>query len=596
MPPRAKDQPATAEAKPEINKIAPGLRPLAIPIRKLTHDPMNAREHPEDNMAAIRESLSRYGQLKPLVVRRKGMVVMAGNGTLAAARSLGWTEIAANVVEMDETEAIGYGIADNRTAELAVWNLEVMGKLDLLLREAGENPIGWSSDQLEKLRLTNWLPPVVVPPVKLSDRFMVPPFSVLNAREGWWQNRKQAWIALGIRSELGRGVNVLDMSAAMAGITDPAEVAKWNENRRRQAKAIASPGGSPLPLVTDGSGGYQSRKAAPGGTPRPATRLGADGKTVRGDGAGRPLRAIPGGETGKNSAYLFRTAEGYRATQKEQPTQQGPARAYNIGLKASPENNWELADDAGSGTSIFDPVLCELVYRWFCPPGGVILDPFAGGSVRGIVAGKLGRQYVGVDLSLPQVAANREQASICAGGRDEPKPKWHAGDSREIGRIAPGKYDLVFSCPPYADLEVYSDDPRDISTMEYEDFRRVLAEIVAASVAMLRPDRFAAFVVGEVRGPDGAYRNLVGDTIEAFRTAGLSFYNEAILVTAVGSLALRTGKQFETSRKFGKTHQNVLVFAKGDPRKATEAIGPVEMGDPADFADGGNQTTAGGNP
>lgn len=48
---------------------------------------------------------------------------------------------------------------------------------------------------------------------------------------------------------------------------------------------------------------------------------------------------------------------------------------------------------AGSGTSIFDPVLCELAYRWFCPPGGSILDPFAGGSVRGIVAGILGREY-----------------------------------------------------------------------------------------------------------------------------------------------------------------------------------------------------------
>ena len=48
-----------------------------------------------------------------------------------------------------------------------------------------------------------------------------------------------------------------------------------------------------------------------------------------------------------------------------------------------------------SGTSIFDPVLCELAYRWYCPPGGVILDPFAGGSVRGIVASKLGRRYVG---------------------------------------------------------------------------------------------------------------------------------------------------------------------------------------------------------
>lgn len=52
-----------------------------------------------------------------------------------------------------------------------------------------------------------------------------------------------------------------------------------------------------------------------------------------------------------------------------------------------------------------------------------------------------------------------------------------------------------------------------------------------------------------------------------------------MLVTAAGSLPIRAGRQFETSRKLGKTHQNVLVFAKGDPRAATEAIGPCEFGE-----------------
>src|SRR5690348_7500784 len=60
-----------------------------------------------------------------------------------------------------------------------------------------------------------------------------------------------------------------------------------------------------------------------------------------------------------------------------------------------------------TGTSIFDPVLCELSYRWFCPPGGKILDPFAGGSVRGIVASCLGFEYTGVELRAEQVAANQ---------------------------------------------------------------------------------------------------------------------------------------------------------------------------------------------
>ena len=62
-----------------------------------------------------------------------------------------------------------------------------------------------------------------------------------------------------------------------------------------------------------------------------------------------------------------------------------------------------------TGTSIFDPVLCELAYTWFSPPGGVVLDPFAGGSVRGIIAAALGRKYIGIDLRPEQVQANEEQ-------------------------------------------------------------------------------------------------------------------------------------------------------------------------------------------
>lgn len=66
-----------------------------------------------------------------------------------------------------------------------------------------------------------------------------------------------------------------------------------------------------------------------------------------------------------------------------------------------------LAAQPQSGTSIFDPVLTELAYRWFCPPTGYILDPFAGGSVRGIVAAVLGRAYTGIDLRPEQIEANQ---------------------------------------------------------------------------------------------------------------------------------------------------------------------------------------------
>jgi hypothetical protein len=100
-----------------------------------------------------------------------------------------------------------------------------------------------------------------------------------------------------------------------------------------------------------------------------------------------------------------------------------------------------------TGTSIFDPVLCELAYRWFCPPGGLVLDPFAGGSVRGIVAAKCGRRYTGIDLSERQCAANQVQAeAICAGGE---MPMWVCGDAANLAAGVDCAADFVFSCPPY---------------------------------------------------------------------------------------------------------------------------------------------------
>lgn len=233
---------------------------------------------------------------------------------------------------------------------------------------------------------------------------------------------------------------------------------------------------------------------------------------------------------------------------------------------------------SSSGTSIFDPVLCEIAYRWFCAPGGQVLDPFAGGSVRGIVASMLGRGYLGVDLRPEQVAANVEQAGkICAA--QEFQPRWVVGDSRQAVPALDVAADLIFSCPPYGDLEVYSDLPEDISAMEHDAFLEAYRDIIAASVDKLKVDRFAVFVVGDFRDKDGFYRNFVGSTVEAFERAGARYYNEAILVTAAGSLPIRAGKQFATTRKLGKTHQNILCFCKGDPRKATEWIGEVEFGD-----------------
>lgn len=162
-------------------------------------------------------------------------------------------------------------------------------------------------------------------------------------------------------------------------------------------------------------------------------------------------------------------------------------------------------------------------------------------------------------------------------------PTWLVGDSQHIATLAPGEYDFLFTCPPYGDLEVYSDDPRDLSTMDYAVFLQRYRTIIHASLAMLKPDRFAAIVVGDFRDEQGFYRNFVSETIRVFQEGGVTLYNEAILVTAVGSLPIRVGRAFTSTRKLGKTHQQLLIFCKGDPRQATEACGDVEVTDPAEL-------------
>lgn len=609
----------------------------------------NARTHSDKQVTQIAASIKEFGFNNPILLDGTNGVV-AGHGRLMAAKKLKIKDVPCiELSHLSETQKKAYVLADNKLALNAGWDdellaheLESLKALDFDLSLAG-----FDEDELKALSATGGENEELTSKNcsgNLSGKFMIPPFSVLNAREGWWQDRKRAWLALGMQSEIGRDAQCL--------------------------------------------------------------KNGFDEKYGKGD---------------------------------------------SISNKSS-------------GVSVFDPVLCEVAYRWFSPVGGVILDPFAGGSVRGIVAAKLGRKYIGHELRAEQVEANREQAAsiltetqsengfveikisakmanlkfvecnpdyienVCKGSccqsstkesgtmitihpsevagieelggkvigglLDTPNKKcmfkngqhlcdlhftdkkpfgciaspftlnnsdtlivrnrykmlkcfkdggnvpayknfkasldlilgkeeservsahfnngggdivakitienyrklkdndaikhgglnesgsasWIIGDSRNIHNTCKdAQADFVFSCPPYADLEVYSDNPEDLSTLDYAEFKKAYFEIIAKTCGLLKHNRFACFVVGEVRDKKGNYYNFVGDTIDAFRTAGLDFYNEAILVTAIGSLPLRAGKTFSASRKIGKTHQNILVFVKGDGKKAAEACGIVEV-------------------
>src|SRR5262252_3201922 len=265
----------------------------------------------------------------------------------------------------------------------------------------------------------------------LAKKFRWEPFTVLDARQGKWQERKQAWLELGIQSEVGRQ-------------SDP--TGKGDVNR------------GTMTCISNGT------------SPDIAARFAA----------------------------------------------------------------------AGNTTSVFDPVLCELMYEWFCPPGGQVVDGFAGGSVRGIVAAYTGRTYWGCELRPEQIHANRAQANQLCYAQVQ-HPTWVCGDAR-VRLVQAPEADFILTCPPYGNLELYSTLPGDLSNMAWPDFCQAYQQIIKQMAQRLRPNRFACIVVGDYRDKEtGYYRNFPAMTQIFFRQAGLQLYNEGILLTAVGSLPVRMG-------------------------------------------------------
>lgn len=327
-----------------------------------------------------------------------------------------------------------------------------------------------------------------IPSNLLVDRFLIPPFSVFDTKQGYWQDRKRNWINLGIKSELGRGDNLLF------------NLSHFNYDDEKRAK------------------------------------LGIANFDEYGE-----LKKITTG-------------------------------------KCLPESIGEAYGRKVQATSIFDPVLCEIAYKWFSLPNAQIIDPFAGGSVRGLIAGILGRKYFGIDLSDMQIAANKAQyAEIASKYSNIIEPVWINGDSTNIKTLLPkNRYDLVFSCPPYYNLEVYSDKKEDLSNKAtYEDFLASYNQIIKNTCELLNDDCFAIFVVGNMRDSKGIYYDFVGDTIRAFQQACLQYYNEAIIINVAGTLPIRAPKQFMASRKLGKQHQQFLVFYKGDPSHIKDKYGDI---------------------
>lgn len=183
------------------------------------------------------------------------------------------------------------------------------------------------------------------------------------------------------------------------------------------------------------------------------------------------------------------------------------------------------------------------------------------------------------DLAHIQVTVTTLDDDLAATYEKASKPSDRV---KSILRLQNGGFDVQLRLSPFIPQNVDFDRLNALGT--YGEFMEQYYNIFQQCYDMLDDDTFLVIKVGEIRDKKtGIYRNFVGDTITAMLKCGFKYYNEIILVTAVGTLPLRVNKSMQT-RKVGKVHQNVLVFYKGDPKKISTKF-PVLQYDEQALAD-----------
>lgn len=259
----------------------PALKIEYWPVDRLQPYERNPRRN-DKAVGQMVASIKEYGFTIPVLAKSDGLVI-DGHLRLKAAVQMKLAEVP--VIPCDtwtEAQVKAFRLMVNRSVAWADWDMDALAlefldlkALDFDLTMTGFDPSEWAPTEGAAAGT-----PGAIETAKrtLAERFGVPPFSVLDARQGYWQDRKRAWLALGIQSELGRG----ETSSTSARV-GPDDQATYRTIGGRKANAI--PGGG-----TDAVG---SRKksgggASPGGSPRPAMKT-KNGKTMRGDGRGRAL-------------------------------------------------------------------------------------------------------------------------------------------------------------------------------------------------------------------------------------------------------------------------------------------------------------------
>lgn len=758
----------------------PSLTVTEFPLGELSTYHRNPRV---GDVSAIVESLRLRGQFRTIVVNvgthtGRPNEILAGNHTFLAARELGWETIAATTVDVDDDGAAQIVVADNRLAQLGGMDDATLASLlsDLSSLEG----TGYLDADLLKLLDE----PAEASVEKLMDRFGAPPMTVLSSRGGDWQERKRTWNAAGIQSELGRDGDLVfgspqtkylnwydvknEAEAAAGHALSTADVVRLHADKLKQipgdgtsvfdpvlcelmyswfsavgqriidpwaggsvrglvaavlgreyvgielrgeqitanqmqlgvvaaaVEADLGPGGlapewrtSPLAVLEDESFdlAFSAAPSYAGDDATLLTPIGFHGGvlvkrddtfSVLGSRGGKVRTCLALARAAKAAGIEGLVTAGSRQSPQVNIV---TAVARALGMKArvhvpAGEDTPEVSSALAGGAEVvrhkagYNNVIvararedaaasgwAEIPFGMECPeavgftagqvasllelaelPARIVVPVGSGMSVAGVLRGlaDLGLDIpvlgvtVGADPTarLDEYAPGwRERLTLVPSGldyhdhapsrrlgdlwldpiyeakclpflergdllwvvgiretavRETPEwtdPLWVEGESSETLRdFDAASFDLAFGCPPYYDLEKYSDDPRDMSNMTQKQFDAHMAKTLQEVARVLRPDSFAVFVVGSVRDKRGRIMDMRRCMSDAASSAGMWLVNDAVLTTPVGNAAMRAGRTFDKTRVLSRVHQEVLVFVKGDRKRAAARAGAIEFG------------------
>lgn len=223
---------------------------------------------------------------------------------------------------------------------------------------------------------------------------------------------------------------------------------------------------------------------------------------------------------------------------------------------------------SSSCMSEFNPDLCKFVIQYWSNRGDLILDPFHGWGTRCAIAMQLGRAYMGYDISP---TTNKDVAEMIREqtlqtkwfGCEIPAYKLLCGDGTLVSEVQQDSVDLIFTCPPYFNIEKYESVKGQLSDIDdYKVFMQKMATAAKRYIEVLKDKKFCVLVVGDWR-EKGTLRLFSKDMIDVFCSAGFTLYD--LLIHKLNSAAIVGCGNFDENHFVTKSHEYILVFKKSKP-------------------------------